>query len=676
MPVSDILKDNSNLNDSNIENEICSKISLTSDLLFRKENPQNLSEVTNIPQFSTASGRKIKIPPKSLLTVHQIFKDIPNMDNLKAGEVHDNYSKNSEFPQKDSNNLKCDERVKKEDTTPLRKIPLKKLGSTSRKNGKISETALNRAKSLFGDMNFDDLPKSVVNISGVGSPKFTSSTLIRPRKIETQHISSNFLSTPIKKSFSEKIDCLTDFHQEHTCPFLIQKPTGGDLASWIEELDRQKLVLEKKLALISEKQEVIKVQMNASSNINEVRSQPFIKKINKSNLRDVCNLALNSESISSVNNVILQINPQNAALIHFNGNWSDVAVVTIEGCTLVPNQQGFIGVSEVEPAFLSMPDIKSSLIPKGWIKNHYKWIVWKLASYERFFPSVLGGCFTIDSVIKQLKYRYCREIFHAQRPALRKIYELDDIPQKRMILCISNIFKNGNNIELELTDGWYSIRTIIDEPLCHQVNIKKIQIGFKLVISGAELIGCEGCHPLETQEAQKVRLKINFNATRRAAWFTRMGYQKNPMPFLIQLRGANDMGGMIGGVKMYVVRSYPLIFREKSEESTSDVWRNRNAEFRMVQEFENKCFNNYEEMSIGDKIGNVNSIRKRNVTAVFQMKVIDVLGDSSKLYKCTFWDATDFHVQQLEENQVILVYSLSLRSNYELSCNKKHVLRF
>lgn len=51
--------------------------------------------------------------------------------------------------------------------------------------------------------------------------------------------------------------------------------------------------------------------------------------------------------------------------------------------------------------------------------------------------------------------------------------------------------------ELELCDGWYALRTIIDEPLCHQIIKGKIEIGTKLLISGAELVNCDGCHPLE-----------------------------------------------------------------------------------------------------------------------------------------------------------------------------------
>lgn len=51
--------------------------------------------------------------------------------------------------------------------------------------------------------------------------------------------------------------------------------------------------------------------------------------------------------------------------------------------------------------------------------------------------------------------------------------------------------------ELELTDGWYALRTIIDIPLCSQLIRKNIVIGTKLLIQGATILNSEGCAPLE-----------------------------------------------------------------------------------------------------------------------------------------------------------------------------------
>lgn len=42
-----------------------------------------------------------------------------------------------------------------------------------------------------------------------------------------------------------------------------------------------------------------------------------------------------------------------------------------------------------------------------WVSNHYKWIVWKLASYERCYPAKFSGTLlTVSNVLEELKYRY------------------------------------------------------------------------------------------------------------------------------------------------------------------------------------------------------------------------------------------------------------------------------
>jgi BRCA2, helical len=48
----------------------------------------------------------------------------------------------------------------------------------------------------------------------------------------------------------------------------------------------------------------------------------------------------------------------------------------------------------------------STILSFRWVKNHYKWIVWKLASYERCYPSIAAGNFlTVFNVLEELKYR-------------------------------------------------------------------------------------------------------------------------------------------------------------------------------------------------------------------------------------------------------------------------------
>lgn len=63
-----------------------------------------------------------------------------------------------------------------------------------------------------------------------------------------------------------------------------------------------------------------------------------------------------------------------------------------------------------------------------------------------------------------------------------------------MILCVAEI-RNPNI--MELSDGWYSIDAHCDQALMQLVEKKKIFVGVKLAISGAELGSPGPSSPLE-----------------------------------------------------------------------------------------------------------------------------------------------------------------------------------
>lgn len=64
------------------------------------------------------------------------------------------------------------------------------------------------------------------------------------------------------------------------------------------------------------------------------------------------------------------------------------------------------------------------------------------------------------------------------------------------------ITENSNNEkkELELCDGWYSMKATIDYEMEVFILRNIVSIGTKIVISGADVINNDsGCHPLEVQ---------------------------------------------------------------------------------------------------------------------------------------------------------------------------------
>lgn len=63
----------------------------------------------------------------------------------------------------------------------------------------------------------------------------------------------------------------------------------------------------------------------------------------------------------------------------------------VDGFKLLMDENSRVGVQEITSAFLQNSTIDPKLIPDHWINNSLKWIIIKLASYERSFPLKFGG---------------------------------------------------------------------------------------------------------------------------------------------------------------------------------------------------------------------------------------------------------------------------------------------
>ncbi|GBP30962.1 Breast cancer type 2 susceptibility protein homolog [Eumeta japonica] len=143
--------------------------------------------------------------------------------------------------------------------------------------------------------------------------------------------------------------------------------------------------------------------------------------------------------------------------------------------------------------------------------------------------------------------------------------------------CSSNA-----NVELELTDGWYTIKATIDDLLKRMVSVGRIRIGTKIITQGAELVNCDqGVAPWE--DTTNVRLKIYGNSTRRVRWNTRLGFHGNSA-ILVPLSSVKLGGGKVSKIKVFVARVYPLLYMEKFEDG-STVTRSE----RLEHLYEAKC---------------------------------------------------------------------------------------
>ncbi|XP_056297441.1 breast cancer type 2 susceptibility protein isoform X2 [Pseudoliparis swirei] len=257
-----------------------------------------------------------------------------------------------------------------------------------------------------------------------------------------------------------------------------------------------------------------------------------------------------------------------------------------DGGWLIPSKDGTAGKEEFYRALCDTPGVDPKLISEAWVYNHYRWVVWKQASMERSFPETMGGlCLTPEQVLLQLKYRYDVEVDHSRRPALRKITEKDDTAAKTLVLCVCGVVSRGHSPNRQsfndtktpqgadariespsavvwLTDGWYAIKAQLDEPLTTMLHNGRVAVGGKLIIHGAQLVGSqEACPPLEAPES--LMLKICTNSCRPTRWNTRLGFHRDPRPFLLPVSCLYSNGGPVGCVDIVVLRSYPLQWMER-----------------------------------------------------------------------------------------------------------------
>ncbi|NXQ09832.1 BRCA2 protein, partial [Peucedramus taeniatus] len=266
-----------------------------------------------------------------------------------------------------------------------------------------------------------------------------------------------------------------------------------------------------------------------------------------------------------------------------------------DGGWLIPTDEGKAGKKEFYRALCDTPGVDPNLITEAWVYNHYRWIVWKLAAMEVSFPHEFANrCLTPEMVLLQLKYRYDLEVDKSKRSAIKKIMERDDAAGKTLVLCISKIISlntvvspstSSKNMEskkaaalIEVTDGWYGIRALLDPPLKAFLDRRRLTVGQKIIVHGAELVGPQnGCTPLEAPDS--LMLKISANSTRRVRWHTKLGFHRDPRPFPVPLSSLYSEGGAVGCIDVVIQRIYPVQWMEKTS-AGSYVFRNSRAEER------------------------------------------------------------------------------------------------
>ncbi|KAG1904752.1 uncharacterized protein F5891DRAFT_1012615 [Suillus fuscotomentosus] len=220
-----------------------------------------------------------------------------------------------------------------------------------------------------------------------------------------------------------------------------------------------------------------------------------------------------------------------------------------------------------------------SLATQEWINNHWPLILWKLAGMVSLEPEAESDpdrkrwCW--PEVIRQLLYRYERDLNGSTRPPLRLITTKDAPAASPMVLCVSNVtwspvgetddgFPIPSHPELEVTDGWYRLRARVDKPLARAIRKGHIKIGRKIAVTGARLSAerKDGQEVLEAYDSSV--LVLTGNSSHMAPWHAKLGFQRSP--FIAMLNSLTADGGNVAVAAVEIIKIHPVAYIEFFED--------------------------------------------------------------------------------------------------------------
>ncbi|KAH7434005.1 hypothetical protein KP509_07G096700 [Ceratopteris richardii] len=477
------------------------------------------------------------------------------------------------------------------------------------KSVSVSSNAMQRAKNLLGvDMDDNFIPPpQLVNKGELNSQqvfetseghliKVSSGSLERARvllKDGAKHTSSDFCKMP-----SSNLDIhrtKTDDMQE----FSSLKSGKGWQTYTLNELDSvslNKTGSSTRKSVASFKAPRRLQPLLSSSNSSSSKETPF--HLVEHDFSLLVNLHTQYKEVKtrvSLKDYFMQLPHQDEEIRHLT---DDTKTITSESAKSFRFSTSTNGLESVGPEEFKMMLLQSGansqVVTKEWVDNHYRWIIWKLASLERSYPSKLGNkLLTIQMVFNELKYRYKREVECAHRSAIKKITEGDAVAGRMMVLCVATVSireqagsnvharhsapssENPKTVFVELTDGWYSLIAHLDPPLIRHLRAGKIFSGQKLRVCGATLMGCT--NPMPPLEAfHTMRLALHINGTFRAHWMDKLGLCKRRlMPLAFHCIKPN--GGSVPSTIVGIRRIYPILYQERLPDGRS-ITRSARAE--------------------------------------------------------------------------------------------------
>lgn len=391
-------------------------------------NTINKFTETPIMGFQTASEKPVVRSESALKKSEKLFRDIDEA-SLKA--IH-----SCEL----ENNTTTDSKT----VTTSKELAFKGFQTASHQKVNVSEESLARAKQLFSDIEIQSSEKKVtinpshlnigfqtgnnkaiaVSKEALAKSKRLFSELDEESVVNTKRIKEKKMHEP------DDIDAMLDSQVLHnfeetlyTEDFAVSpkntKRSGSPILSCPRAKRTKKFEVPYNLKQISKP--ISKQIPKTIAENNKISYRGDYKKKTTFTLNDLYNIT--KDINKPIDPYLSNFKYDNLLQFEFNHHRNDLSS---ENMTM----------DILKKEFLNSVNVK--LIPDGWVDNHLRLILWKLISYEVMFKSVL--ICSAKNVMEQLKFRYDKELYNALRPALRKIYEKDDLPSKTLVLCVVGIY--------------------------------------------------------------------------------------------------------------------------------------------------------------------------------------------------------------------------------------------
>ncbi|CAG4948708.1 unnamed protein product [Parnassius apollo] len=585
------------INDKYNEHKVISELETVHNKHDFNENSQFTKNIQMSDQtfkgFKTASNKQVNISNEALAKSKKLFQDI---------EINDKYNEHKVISELETVHNKHDFNENSQFTKNIQKSDqmFKGFRTASNKQVNISNEALAKCKKLFQDLDLNhqqNVPNELTTLTSYDKPindgiefrtaninniNISLESVTKPKKskmdfkqnneflnVEKNNINETSLNTKeninldliidtqVLNNFEETLNT-EDFSKE--TKHNKSKRSGSPILLCPRAKKRGRFAIPFKTEHKITEKVTINVTSESSTNILFVFNESY-KKTKKYTLKTLRSTETLNSGQNEIDQYILNFNFDNVVDFTFSDKRNELT-------------DDRWSIEDLKKIFLSL--VNRKIIPDGWLDNHLKLIILKLISYEIEFRNTMQGICSVNNVLQQLKYRYDRELYNIERPALRKLLERDDVSTRTMILRVLAVYvdgvavtsmTNGNNIELLLTDGWYCIEACLDQMLVKLVRDHKIRVGTKLATHGAELLNCEqGIAPWE--DTSSVRLKMFGNSTRRARWDARLGYH-GAGAILAPLSCVELEGGKVSKLRALVTRVYPTLYVEKFEDGST-----------------------------------------------------------------------------------------------------------